>query len=546
MTKKTVIGLLGTNLDGGAGANRWNDWRPTVSLCQHEGWLVDRLDLLVEKKFLKLAKVVAEDIATVSPETKVVLHQVHFRDPWAFEDVFGALYDFARNYRFNTDDHEYLVHITTGTHVAQICLYLLTESRHFPAKLLQSSPARKRSKEPGQVNVIDLDLSKYDQLAERFHVEQREGRDFLKSGIATRNKKFNRMIEQIEHVSIHCRDPILLTGPTGAGKSQLARRIYELKKLRRQAAGHFVEVNCATIRGDTAMSALFGHKRGAFTGAATDRKGLLVEADGGMLFLDEIGELGLDEQAMLLRAIEEKQFMPVGSDREAKSDFQLICGTNRDLGDAVRMGRFRGDLLARINLWSFALPGLAERRDDIEPNIAYELQRLAERVGKEVRFNKEAYRRFVDFAASPDARWHGNFRDLNAAISRMATMSPAGRITRETVDGEIARLQQTWNDASGRRGDDPDDTSLLEQLLSEDQLSTLDRFDAVQLAEVIRVCQRSRSLSDAGRQLFAASRQQRRKVNDADRLRKYLLKFDLTWDLLPQCGANPHDVVGLH
>ena len=546
MTKKTVIGLLGTNLDGGAGANRWNDWRPTVSLCQHEGWLVDRLDLLVEKKFLKLAKVVAEDIATVSPETKVVLHQVHFRDPWAFEDVFGALYDFARNYRFNTDDHEYLVHITTGTHVAQICLYLLTESRHFPAKLLQSSPARKRSKEPGQVNVIDLDLSKYDQLAERFHVEQREGRDFLKSGIATRNKKFNRMIEQIEHVSIHCRDPILLTGPTGAGKSQLARRIYELKNLRRQAAGHFVEVNCATIRGDTAMSALFGHKRGAFTGAATDRKGLLVEADGGMLFLDEIGELGLDEQAMLLRAIEEKQFMPVGSDREAKSDFQLICGTNRDLGDAVRMGRFRGDLLARINLWSFALPGLAERRDDIEPNIAYELQRLAERVGKEVRFNKEAYRRFVDFAASPDARWHGNFRDLNAAISRMATMSPAGRITRETVDGEIARLQQTWNDASGRRGDDPDDTSLLEQLLSEDQLSTLDRFDAVQLAEVIRVCQRSRSLSDAGRQLFAASRQQRRKVNDADRLRKYLLKFDLTWDLLPQCGANPHDVVGLH
>ena len=109
---------------------------------------------------------------------------------------------------------------------------------------------------------------------------------------------------------------------------------------------------CATLRGNTAMSTLFGHKKGSYTGATTDRPGLLRTADKGVLFLDEVGELGLDEQAMLLRAIEEKIFYPLGSDTPVKSRFQLICGTNRDLAKEVAEGRFRADLLARINCWT--------------------------------------------------------------------------------------------------------------------------------------------------------------------------------------------------
>jgi transcriptional regulatory protein RtcR len=168
-------------------------------------------------------------------------------------------------------------------------------------------------------------------------------------------------------------------GPTGAGKSLLARRIYELKKARRTIEGAFVDVNCATIRGDAAMSALFGHVKGAFTGAQKDRAGLLRAADKGVLFLDEVGELGLDEQAMLLRALEEKTFLPLGSDEEAHSNFQLIAGTNRDLFAAVGQGKFREDLLARINLWTFSLPGLKDRAQDIEPNLDFELDRFAEK-----------------------------------------------------------------------------------------------------------------------------------------------------------------------
>jgi transcriptional regulatory protein RtcR len=316
---------------------------------------------------------------------------------------------------------------------------------------------------------------------------------------------------------------VLLTGPTGAGKSQLARRIHELKRLKHQIGGAFVEVNCATLRGDGAMSALFGHRKGSFTGAAADRPGLLRAADKGMLFLDEIGELGIDEQAMILRAIEDKSFLPVGADTESSSDFQLIAGTNRDLGAAVAAGAFREDLYARLNLWTFALPGLDARREDIAPNLDYELDRFAEREGERVSFNKEARQRYLAFATSPAARWPGNFRDLAASVTRMATLSPGGRIDVACVESEIARLQRLWSASS----DAPDG---LDGLLAAEALAGIDPFDRVQLAEVVRVCRASRSLSEAGRLLFAASRLRRSSANDADRLRKYLGRFGLDWN----------------
>ena len=529
MKPLTVIGFLGSTLDASKfGPSRWNKWRPTVALTMHEDLRVDRLVLLHGTAHRRLAEYVAEDIASVSPETQVDIRLLDFRDPWDFEEVYGKLLDFARAEPFDPDEQDYLLHITTGTHVAQICLFLLTEARYLPGRLLQTQPA-KRAEDggaPGRWSIIDLDLSRYDSIATRFAVASAESTSFLKSGIDTRNAAFNGMIDEIEQVALRSRAPVLLMGPTGAGKSQLARRIYELKKAKHQVAGSFVEVNCATLKGDSAMSALFGHRKGAFTGAVADRPGLLRSADKGMLFLDEIGELGLDEQAMILRAIEDKRFLPVGADKEVASDFQLIAGTNCDLGEAVTAGAFRDDLYARLNLWTFRLPGLADRREDIEPNLDYELDRFAEREGDQASFNKEARQRYLTFATSGEANWPGNFRDLAASITRMATLSPKGRIDVDCVDKEIERLRRLWSGQADNAAD------ILSEILSDEQIAELDLFDRIQLAETIRICRASRSLSEAGRTLFNASRARRTSSNDADRLRKYLGRFELDWSVV--------------
>jgi len=535
-TPAVVLGLLGPTLDAGRGPDRWTRWRPTLAVCQHDDFLVDRFELLVSPAYTALADLITGDIATVSPDTEVRRHALPLADPWDFSEVYGALSDFADAYTFRPDREDYYLHITTGTHVAQICLFLLCETRAIPGRLLQSSPgraerARDRSKSAGAsprrgaLDVIDLDLGKYDRLATRFRARRARGASLLKAGIDTRSVAFNRLIEELEQVATRSRDPILLTGETGTGKSELCRRIYELKRARHQLAGELVAVNCATLRGDAAMSALFGHARGAFTGATEPRAGFLRKADRGLLFLDEIGELGLDEQAMLLKAIEEKRFFPLGADREVGSDFQLIAGTNQDLPRAVRAGRFREDLLARLSLWTFRLPPLRERPEDIAPNVDWELDRLAADRGAHVSMSRPAREAFVRFALGPDAVWRANFRDFGAAFRRMTTLCDGGRIGEPDVAAEVARLTASWCAAEDAGGGD-----LLARVLGPARAAALDRFDRVQLADVVAVCAAQPSLSAAGRVLFARSREDKASRNDADRLRKYLLRFDLSYD----------------
>jgi transcriptional regulatory protein RtcR len=523
--KTVLIGLLGTTLDAARAGQRWERWRPSVDLCRHEDLVFDRYELLHPVSHTRLAHQVATDVASVSPETEVRLHKMSVEDPWDLEEVFSFLYDFALGYPFDEERERYLVNITTGTHVAQICLFLLNEARHLPGKLIQCSPPTGKGRgQPGTYRILDLNLSRYDQVAARFSARAEEGAAFLKGGIATRDGAFNRLIAEIEKVAVASEAPMLLLGPTGAGKTRLARRVFELKQARRQLKGRLVELNCATLRGDAALSALFGHRKGAFTGAVRDRAGALKEADGGLLFLDEIAELGLDEQAMLLRALESGLFLPLGADRDAQSRFQLLAGTNADLYARAREGSFREDLLARIDLWTFQLPSLAERRADLEPNLDFELARVSDLLGHQVSFNQEARAAWLSFAHGPRAAWSRNFRDLRASVERMATLAAGARIDERLVASEVMRLTSRWHQG-GPSAEPPLEAT---EVLGE-RWETLDRFDQVQLAEVIRVCRRSKSLAEAGRALFAQSRKERARPNDTDRLRKYLARFDLTF-----------------
>ena len=464
-----------------------------------------------------------KDIKQTCLSITVTPYLIDYDDPWDFESVYSQLHDFADHYPFDPETSNYYFHITTGTHVAQICIYLLNEANYFPGKLIQSSPSKQGP--CGSFQIIDLDLSRYDQIATRFHKESQESISHLKSGIQTKNKHYNQMISEIENVAVRSTAPILLTGPTGVGKSQLAKKIYELKQQRTQLQGKLVEVNCATLRGDNAMSTLFGHVKGAYTGAVNDRAGLLIEADQGLLFLDEIGELGQDEQAMLLRAIEKKVFTPLGSDKEVVSDFQLIAGTNRNLYKRIEEGKFREDLLARINLWSYRLPSLKDRQEDIEPNIEYELMRYAQTHNQKIGFNRAARSKYQSFALSNNAEWKANFRDLNSSITRMATLSTGGRINEANVEGEILRLQTDWN--SSQTVEHNNDNELLQEALADDLYKSIDYFEQAQLAQVLRVCKKSKSMAEAGRTLFDKSRLQKSASNDSQRLRIYLKKYKL-------------------
>lgn len=518
--RNVVIGFLGTQLDMG----KRRRWKPTVSLAQHDHFDVDRLEILHDNRFSRLAHNVQREIEELSPGTEVLLNRMDLDDPWNFQEVYGKLYDFARGYGFDEDRERYHVHLTTGTHVAQICWFLLTESRHIPARLIQTGPPGPNDDDIPKFDIIDLDLSQYNALQQRFDQLSREYSDQLKGGIETRNAAYNAVIDRIELVASKSDAPLLLLGETGTGKTELAERIYNLKLDRRRVKGRMVHVNCATLNGPDALPSLFGQRRSHTGQAGSERTGLLREADGGVLFLDEVDELGLNAQAILLHAIETGRFYPLGSDHEVTSRFQIIAGANRDLRALAAQGRFRPDLLSRLNMWSFTLPPLRARREDVEPNLVYELARSEREMGAQVGFDVAARDMFLRFAMNPATPWPGNFRDFGGSVRRLCTLAPRGRITRAMVEEEIAALQADWQAA---RADD--DGLVLREVLG-DRAAEVDPFDAVQLARVIGVCRNSPNLSAAGRTLFAISREKRKTTNDADRLRKYLHKFGLDWE----------------
>ncbi|NRD70291.1 sigma 54-interacting transcriptional regulator [Psychrobacter okhotskensis] len=555
--KTAVIGFLGTTLDNGFNDKRWQRWRPTVSLGLHDALLIDELHILYSTRDKRLFKIVKDDVAHVSPQTQVIGHHVSLSSPWDFADVYAELYDFAAAFDFQ-DNTDYLLHLTTGTHVAQICWFLLVEAGFIPADLLQTSPCpRPDQADPqGRYQVIDLDVSRYDGLRARFEAEKQQHWQTLQANLVTQNAAYQQLISDIEKVATRSTAPILLMGATGAGKSQLASQIYALKKAKanstaqgKYALNKFVEVNCATLRGDTAMSVLFGHIKGAFTGAASNRDGLLKSADGGLLFLDEIGELGLDEQAMLLTALEEQRFYPLGSDTSINVSFQLMAGTNKDLRQAVTDGEFRADLFARLNTWTFFLPSLKDRLEDLPANIDYELARLGSEQQQQYRFEPSARQLYEDFATSPQATWQGNFRDLSASMIRLTTLADSKVIRVVDVQAEIERLTELWsspgdmqskNSLSKNKPETGLDSELLEQgshellsqYLDEEMLESIDPFDAIQLAYVINVCIDHKNQAAAGRYLYANSRNKLKNPNDSDRLRKYLMKFGLKFDEL--------------
>src|SRR5437667_141923 len=208
---------------------------------------------------------------------------------------------------------------------------------------------------------------------------------------------------------------VLIAGETGSGKELIARAIHKRSK---RGERSFVGVNCAAIPSSLIMSELFGHEKGAFTGAVQRRLGRFELAEGGTLFLDEVGELPLETQIALLRVLQEREFEPVGSSRSLRVDVRVIAATNRDLAEAVRAGRFRADLFYRLNVFPIEVPPLRERRTDIPQLATFFVSRFARKFGKRVEaVSKETLNRLMAYP------WPGNIRELQNVIERAVVLS---------------------------------------------------------------------------------------------------------------------------
>ena len=223
-------------------------------------------------------------------------------------------------------------------------------------------------------------------------------------GQSPRTRQVIRLIEKLGR----CRWPALLLGETGTGKEVVARSVHNIK-----ASGPFVTVDCSSMVGPLMESELFGHVKGAFTGAANNKFGLLEAANGGTAFFDEIGELALDLQAKLLRVLQEKEFRPVGSVATRHSDFRIIAATNRDLAAEVEKGTFRRDLYFRLNVVNIRLSPLRERREDIPALINHFLSRVGGNYG----VTAEA----LEVMLSYD--WPGNVRELENCVQHMVAVN---------------------------------------------------------------------------------------------------------------------------
>ena len=226
---------------------------------------------------------------------------------------------------------------------------------------------------------------------------------------------------------------VLITGASGTGKELVARAIHRHSK---RAEQPFTPVNCGSFTETILESELFGHERGAFTGANATHKGLVEASDGGTLFLDEVTETTLGFQVKLLRVIQEQQVRRVGSNKYIPVDVRMVAASNRDVQELIRQGQFREDLYYRLAVVQIAVPSLEERREDIPLLVRHFLQQFNQKNEREVSIDADAVRRLQEMS------WPGNVRELENTVNRLAIFAPTSQITRADVEAELRRTQE--------------------------------------------------------------------------------------------------------
>jgi len=259
------------------------------------------------------------------------------------------------------------------------------------------------------------------------------------SNIVAQSKSMKDIFETVKRLA-NFNTTVLITGESGTGKELLARAIHHNSPRRGKP---FIAINCGAIPENLMETELFGHKKGAFTDATRDRKGLFEEADGGTIFFDEIGEMSTHLQVKLLRALQERQIRPVGGEELISIDVRIVAATLRDLEEDSKIGRFRDDLYYRLNVVSLHIPSLRERSEDVPVLISHFMKKHRKRMGIDIEeITPEALKQLISY------HWRGNVRELENVVERAMVLSESGSIDLDSLPSNISDLPETDSAAS--------------------------------------------------------------------------------------------------
>lgn len=394
---------------------------PILSLANE--FPFDRVVLFFTPPTSQNAIATQEALRRHHPATSAETREIPINDPTDYVSILKGLRGHFEELIDSTGKTQYFVSVASGTPQMHACWVLLVASGEIPAKILHVRPPKFVTKERPMVSEVDLTRPDFPvvrsnvcsvDLPETAPLEIEAA--ICQLGIVGDHPAMKKVLETAGAMAgSDC--PVLILGETGTGKELLARFIHRVSE---RANGPFVPLNCAAIPSELAESILFGHRKGAFTGAS-DQTGKFTLADGGTLFLDELGELPLAVQAKLLRVLQDGRVESLGDKKARQVNVRVVAATNSDLSTAVRQKQFRKDLYYRLNVGHLTLPALRERRTDIPKIALHILDLLNKRLKKPKRLSPEALTRLQRHA------WEGNVRDLANVIERSA------RLTRNDV-----------------------------------------------------------------------------------------------------------------
>jgi len=402
------VGLIGQDEQPG----------PIISLARAQRF--DLIYLLATPNTEKQTSATVEALAETCQETKVDVVNLSLDDPTDYNAILFNLRQVIGELIAKRPEASYFVSVSSGTPQMHACWLLLAASGEIPAHILNIRPPRFVTKD--RPMITQADLTSPDFPIVRSILGRLEAPDtpalgveeaIKQLGIVGDHPEFRKALETAAMLA-PSDAPVLILGETGTGKDLVARFIH---KLSGKPQDRYVPLNCAAIPKDLAESILFGHKKGAFTGATNDQEGKFNQANGGTLFLDEIGELPTATQTKLLRVLQDGMVEPLGARKAHKVNVRVIAATNQNIGRAIKQGKFREDLYYRLNVGEIKLPPLRDRRSDVPKIALHILDRVNASLRRPKRLSPTALKRLQQ------QNWPGNIRDLSNAIERSLRLS---------------------------------------------------------------------------------------------------------------------------